>query len=189
MATGDDVAVSELTGVLRRQHRLLDRLLFRLTELDALLMAHETRYLGWAITDVERAAETLREDELRRSAAVDAVAGATVTAEGSPRLSDLAVRLGTPYDQVLGDHAVGLRRLVAEVEATAVSCRVLAAEGLACVRADLAHVGGSAPMSDHLDAIDPAGVALDLEMAAAAYGAAIVASSWYPSPGLRALLA
>ena len=174
---GGVARVDDVTEILRREHRLLDTLLFRLIEIRSLVAEGEARFLAWAAADVERVAEAVRECELRRASAVQQVAGAPLT------LAELVERAPAPYGNVLAEHAVTLRRVVDEIEAVAAEGRELAEAGLARVAAE------QAAMSAAEGDVDLTGMGLDLEMADLAYSAALVALSWFPLPALRDFLA
>jgi hypothetical protein len=59
--------MDEITTVLKRERWLVGILLFRLTELDHLEAAGETRFLPWARAEVDDAVARVREVELIRA--------------------------------------------------------------------------------------------------------------------------
>jgi len=59
--------VDELIGLLTRERLLLERLLFRATELRLLLGHSDPRFIAWASADLSSASDALRDAELRRA--------------------------------------------------------------------------------------------------------------------------
>lgn len=177
--------VDDVTEILRREHRLLDSLLFRLTEIRSLAAEGEARFLAWAAADVEKAAEAVRECELRRASAVQDAQRQLGAASETLTLAELIERAPAPYANVLAEHGVTLRRVLDEIEAVAADGRELAEAGLARVAAEQAAMDASGSGGD----ADLTGMGLDLEMADLAYSAALVAASWFPLPALRDFLA
>ena len=176
--------VDDVTEILRREQRLLDSLLFRLTEIRSLAAEGEARFLAWAAADVERAAEAVRECELRRASAVQRAQDELGAVGDVLTLAELIDRAPEPYGNVLAEHGVALRRVVDEIEAVATDGRELAEAGLARVAAEQAAMNASGGGD-----ADLTGMGLDLEMADLAYSAALVAVSWFPLPALRDFLA
>lgn len=123
-------AADELLELLARERTLLENLVFRLIEARGLLATGEARFLGWAATDVEAAAEAVREAEMRRATAVGAVGGTYL-----PTMAVLIDTSREPYASLFGDHRLALGRLLVEVGAALESAHDLAAAGLASVRA------------------------------------------------------
>ena len=58
--------MDELVGLLTRERLLLDRVLFRATEL-RLVLGSDARFVAWASADLTKAADALRDAELRRA--------------------------------------------------------------------------------------------------------------------------
>ncbi|MER3405777.1 MAG: hypothetical protein C4289_11985, partial [Chloroflexota bacterium] len=67
--------MDELAGVLGRERRLLEVLLYKLVVCRQLLACGEARFLAWAAAEVERAVEKVREAELLRATLVARLAG------------------------------------------------------------------------------------------------------------------
>ena len=79
--------MDELATVLRRERWLLSVLLFRLTEMRHLLAANDSRFLGWASTEVEEATTRVREAELMNDA-MGVLLDAGLTPRPEPRVPD-----------------------------------------------------------------------------------------------------
>ena len=106
------VIVEELADVLGDERRLLENLVFRLLEARALLTGNEVRFLGWAAADVEAAAASVREVELRRATVVCALSG-----DDRATITTLVRTAPEPWATLLEDHRASLGRLAAEVGA------------------------------------------------------------------------
>lgn len=132
VATGDGRLdeVEELLDVLARERVLLENLVFRLIEARGLLATGEARFLGWAASDIEGAADAVREVEMRRATVVGAVADAFL-----PTLGMLVELSPEPYASLLLDHRLALGRLLGEVGAALEAAHDLATAGLTHVRA------------------------------------------------------
>lgn len=124
--------MNDLITVLNRERQSLEHLLFRLLEARGLLTTGDARFLGWAATDLEHAAEAVREVELHRAAMVSERAE---TDEASPTLRQIAATTDEPYASLLEDHRVALGRLAVEIGAATEATQELAAEGLRQLRA------------------------------------------------------
>lgn len=122
--------MDELATVLRRERWLLSVLLFRLTEMRHLLQANDSRFLGWASTEVEEAVARVREAELIRNALVTRLARELELAEEDLTLSALARVAPEPYRQIFGDHRVAFLDLVNEVQSVSQTNRRLATRGI-----------------------------------------------------------
>jgi hypothetical protein len=127
---GESSQLDELLDVLGRERVLLENLVFRLIEARGLLATGEARFLGWAASDIEAAADSLREVEMRRATIVGAV-GATFL----PSLAMLVELTREPYASLLCDHRLALGRLLGEVGAALEAAHDLAEAGLQHVRA------------------------------------------------------
>ena len=138
--------VDELLDVLGRERVLLENLVFRLIEARGLLATGEARFLGWAASDIEAAADSLREVEMRRATIVGAV-GATFL----PTLSMLVELTREPYSSLLLDHRLALGRLLGEVGAAIEAAHDLAGAGLQHVRAIGSHPDGGGPTDPRFD--------------------------------------
>lgn len=169
-----DDALDELLGVLSRERQVLEHLLFRLLEARGLLATEETRFLHLAARDVEAAAESVREVELRR-ALLEPLGGT---------LLELAASSPPPLDSILHDHRRAIGRLAAEVGAAIEATSELAEHGLARLRgAELA----DRPPPPRRRPVAPADD-LDREIMAAGFETVLTASSRLVLPSLVAFL-
>lgn len=120
MAAG---GIDELAAVLGRERRLLEFLLFKLTEARLLLEADEHRFLPWAAAEVERAAHRVRQTELLRGALVPQL-GEHDTLAGLADASD------EPWRLILHEQRAELARLLRDVTAATDVNRSLAFHGI-----------------------------------------------------------
>lgn len=135
--------MENLTTLLQRERLLLELLVFKITELRHLLADGDSRFLGWAAEEVERAVEAVRLVELERAVLVQDIAGSASTAVGdeSALLQRLAETAPEPWGAVLTEHRLALQALAKEV-----------AEGLA--GAGRLAKAGAAAVADLLDRVD-----------------------------------
>jgi hypothetical protein len=167
------VGVDDLVGVLARERRALEHLLFRLHHTRTVLTADDERFLALAADELEVAAETVRELEAARAALLDA---------GSGTLRDLAAGAPEPYGSLLHDHRVALGRLAGEIGALLESTQDLAADRLADVRGERpARLRRSRRQRADTDELDRA-------MAAAGYESVLSASGSLRLPSLVSFL-
>lgn len=124
--------MDELVGLLTREKVLLERLLFRCTEL-RMLLGSEARFVAWASVDLSNAAEAVRDAELRRSMLYTKLADE----QGWPaepfdweRLMSMA---GEPHATILTDIRDSLASLTAELQSQLAAVRQLGEAGLAGV--------------------------------------------------------
>lgn len=124
--------MDELVGLLTRERLLLERLLFRATELRMMLGA-DPRFVAWAAGDLTNAAEALRDAELRRAVLYSQLA----SEHGWPsepfdwdKLADLA---GEPHATILSEVRETLSVLTSELNSQLAAIRHLGEAGLAGV--------------------------------------------------------
>lgn len=122
--------MDELAGLLSRERRLLEVLLFKLTTARHLLAAGESRFLTWAAAEVERATERVREAEMMRAALVQQLARSMGLAEENLTLGALAKESPEPYRSIFDDHRRAFFDLVGEVEEVTRANRQLAQRGM-----------------------------------------------------------
>lgn len=133
---GLDTDWGALASLLWNQRDALDALLYRLVQQRVLLAAGETRWLHRADTELAAAVEAMRAGEILRAAEFDRfVAALGLCADTT--LGELAELAPAPWDQVLADHRLVLRALVAEVEAATVEVRALLHAGSSAIRETL----------------------------------------------------
>lgn len=125
-----------VTSLLWSEREALEALHYRLVQQRLLLAAGETRWLHQSDSDLSAAVETMRAGELLRAVEFDRFVGLL----GLPvdtTLRELADLAPAPWDQVLADHRLVLRALVAEVEATTAEVRSLLNAGSTAIRETL----------------------------------------------------
>ena len=122
--------MDELTGLLSRERRLLEVLLFKLVTARHLLAAGESRFIAWSAAEVERATERVREIEVVRAAAVQKLARELGLTADRITLQALAEESPEPYRTIFGDHRHAFFELVAEIEEVTRTNRKLAQQGM-----------------------------------------------------------
>lgn len=104
-----------LAALLTRERLLVELLVFKLVELRQLLLAGETRFLGWASEEVERAAASVRGCELERAVLVQGLATDRGLSGDDLTLSALVDDSPEPYRSMLAETQTALRAGAAEV--------------------------------------------------------------------------
>ncbi len=104
-----------LTEVLKTQHRLLEDLLFRSIELNALVEAGQHRFIGSALDDLERTELQLGRTEMVRAAITEAILGSSPGDE--PSLTDVLSALDEDTSTTLAQTADRIRSTFREIEA------------------------------------------------------------------------
>ena len=137
--------MDELAGLLTRERRLLEVLLFKLVTARHLLAAGESRFLTWAAAEVQRATERVREAELLRATAVNRLARAAGIPDDALTLKALASQSPQPYQAIFEDHRAAFFELVAEIEEVTAANRDLAHRGMR----EMAEILGGVDMSSH----------------------------------------
>ena len=147
--------MDELASVLSREQLLLERLLFKLIELRAMLVDGEARFLPWAAEEVDRATARLREAELRRAVVVNRVASEVGVVDAQVSLRALSQSTPEPYAAIFAAQRRAMLGITAEVRDCVRACRVSAGAGASIVQEVLQRVGveaegamASAPFDD-----------------------------------------
>jgi len=140
--------MDELAGLLSRERRLLEVLLFKLITARHLLAAGESRFLTWAAAEVERATERVRECEMMRASLVQQLARTMGLSEENLTLGALAKESPEPYRSIFEDHRRAFFDLVGEVEEVTKANRQLAHRGMR----EVSEVLEKIDMSGHHDA-------------------------------------
>jgi hypothetical protein len=122
--------MDELTGLLSRERRLLEVLLFKLVTARHLLAAGESRFIAWSAAEVERATERVREIEVLRAGLVQKLAREVGLSEDRLTLQALAQEAPEPYRTIFSDHRAAFFELVAEIEEVTRANRKLAQRGV-----------------------------------------------------------
>ncbi|CAN5849880.1 hypothetical protein BH24ACT3_BH24ACT3_17170 [soil metagenome] len=123
--------MEELASVLRREATSVQVLLFKFVEARQLLRVDETRFLGWASSEVERARTRVRELDLVRAAEADRLAVELGVGRDPLTLTALAEVADSPYPTILTEQRRTLVRLLGEIEAIAGTVSALAHQGIA----------------------------------------------------------
>ncbi len=97
------MGLSEVSNILWRERQLLQLLLFKLETEQLVLSSGRTRFLADATREVEMVINELKETELLRAVAVDALAG-ELGLGPSPTLSQLANTAPAPWDNIFDEH-------------------------------------------------------------------------------------
>lgn len=134
-----------LAGLLNRERVLLELLVFKLVELRAMLTNGETRFLGWAAEEVERATSGVRAAELERAVLVAGLADDRGIDESTLSLSALVESSPEPWRTIFDDHRTAFRALSGEAEEVLATCRRLARSGTKAVADTLERLTGVTP--------------------------------------------
>jgi len=118
-----------LAALLTRERLLVELVVFKLVELRQLLLAGETRFLGWAAEEVERAAAAVRRTELERAVVVTGIATDRGMAPDELTLSALVEDAPEPWRTLLAESQTSLRASSAEVTELLAATRRLADAG------------------------------------------------------------
>src|SRR3954471_12850562 len=137
--------MENLARLLSRERLLLELLVFKLVELRQLLLISETRFLGWAAEEVERAVDAVRDAELERAVLVAAIAAERGLSDETILLQALAADSPEPWRSLLEDDRLALLRLSSEVQDNLSSARALAQAGTNAVSELLDRVSGPQP--------------------------------------------
>lgn len=120
----------ELVGVLRREQRLLELLLFRLVAVRHLLVAGDLRFLVRASAEVRIAVDRIRETEMVRAILTERVARAAGLDDHPCTLRTVAGARPSPYGLILDDLRDELDAAFREAVEVSSSVKALAAAGL-----------------------------------------------------------
>lgn len=135
------MTVVETSTALWRQRELMSLLLYKL-EVESLVLTNgRTRWLGASTYEVEVVLEQLRETELLRACAVDALAE-ELHLPPSPSLADLVDALDEPWRGTFADHRRELTAIAAEIDAVVRTNRGLLTSGQRAVQEALRTVSG-----------------------------------------------
>lgn len=118
-----------LAALLTRERLLVELVVFKLVELRQLLLAGETRFLGWAGEELERAASSVRACELERAVLVAGIAADRGLPTDQITLSELVADAPEPWRTLLADSQAALRASAAETADLLAANRLLAETG------------------------------------------------------------
>jgi hypothetical protein len=125
--------MEELACLLGRERLLLERLLFKLVELRALLQGGEARFLPWAAGEVDHATARLREAELHRALMVSKLAEDAGMDDSTLSLRMLAHTTPEPYARIFSEQRRAFRELTTELRDCVTSCTTMAGDGASFV--------------------------------------------------------
>ncbi len=132
-----------LAALLTRERLLVELLVFKLVELRQLLLAGETRFLGWASEEVERAAATVRACELERAVLVTGIAADRGLLADDVSLSALVEDSPEPWRSLLAETQTALRAGSAEITELLGATRRLADAGSRSLAETLRRLDGA----------------------------------------------
>lgn len=118
-----------LAALLTRERLLVELVVFKLVELRQLLLAGETRFLGWASEELERAASAVRTAELERSVLVAGIAADRGLDPDDVTLTVLVADAPEPWRSLLSEAQTALRASSTEVAELMAANRRLADAG------------------------------------------------------------
>ncbi len=130
-----------LARLLTRERVLVDLLVFKLVELRLMLLAGETRFLGWASEEVDRATNAVRDAELERAVLVTEL-GANRGLD-APTLTELLHDAPEPWQGLLQTEHEALRRSAGEVRELLTVTKRLADAGARSMAESLGTAGTS----------------------------------------------
>lgn len=124
--------MDELVGLLTRERLLLERLLFRATELRMMLGA-DPRFVAWASHDLTTAADALRDAELRRAVLYSKIAEDFEWPSEPFDWDLLGSAMGEPHSTILTELRETLSSLTVELQGQLEAVRQMGEAGLAGV--------------------------------------------------------
>jgi FlgN protein len=136
------MALEDLSSLLWREYELLDLLLFKAEEKQYIIVANKTRWLPRVAKEIEVILDQLRDLEVERAAETEAIAVECGLSTG-PSLSELADKVGEPWNDLLLRHHQNLLTIVTEIRTLSDFNRGLVETGLA--ELDRSLLVGSAP--------------------------------------------
>jgi len=135
--------VEKLSLILWRERELLELLAYKLELEQLVLAAGRTRWLAHSTKEVEEVVALLRETEVLRAVAADAVA-AELGLSPAPTLAELADVAPEPWATILHDHRTAFLTATREISDLSESNRGLITAGYRSARETLLTIGGSA---------------------------------------------
>lgn len=130
------MSMEDLSSVLWRERELLQTLLFKLEVEQLVLASGRTRWLAPAAREIEEILDAIRETELTRGIAADAVA-AELKLEPNPSLQSIADASREPWRSIWLDHRATFRSVSQEITEMAETNRELLTSGYQAARATL----------------------------------------------------
>jgi hypothetical protein len=130
------MSMEDLSSVLWRERELLETLLFKLEVEQLVLATGRTRWLAPAAREIEEVLDAVRETELLRGLAADAVA-AELGLSPNPSLREIAEACDEPWRSIWHDHRESFTSVSAEITAMAENNRELLTSGYQAAKATL----------------------------------------------------
>ncbi len=132
-----------LVRLLTRESLLVELLVFKLVELRQLLLSGETRFLGWASEEVERATQCVRAAELERAMLMSELG--RERGLDDPTLTEMVADAPAPWQGLLKDLQDQLLRHAQESASVLQVTRRLAEAGSRSINETLDSLSGSSP--------------------------------------------
>ena len=152
------MGLNELSGVLWRERRLLELLLFKLEEEQLILSSGRTRWLGHATREVEQVLDQIRSAELGRSVEAEDAAR-ELRQDAGCSLRTLATAAPAPWGDLLMEHHAAFVSLTDEINALAQGNRDLLSTSFRATRETLLS------LQDTVDTYGPQGAATSFDTA------------------------
>ncbi len=130
------MSMENLSSILWRERELLELLLFKLEVEQLVLTSGRTQWLPAAAREIESVLEGIREVELLRALAVDAVAIQLSLRPAAP-LSEIADASGEPWKSIWLDHRESFTTVATQIAEMSQSNRVLLTAGYQSAQATL----------------------------------------------------
>ncbi len=161
------MGLSEVSNVLWRERQLLQLLLFKLETEQLILASARTRFLSDATREVELVIDELKETEVVRSAAVEALA-AELGLGTAPSLKELVAVAPAPWDNIFEEHRKAFLGDTQEIFTMAQANRDLLTNGHKAAREALEWLAnGGTGTEPQVDAYSATGSAASLSAAGA----------------------
>ena len=135
-------SMENLSSLLWRERELLDLLLYKLEVEQLVLTGGKQHWLAAAAREVETVLEDIRDVELLRAIAVDAVAG-DLGLPPAPSLADIAGACTEPWRGIWLDHRESFTALTSQITEMAQGNRVLLTAGYQAAQATLLALSGT----------------------------------------------
>ena len=130
------MSMEDLSSVLWRERELLETLLFKLEVEQLVLASGRSRWLAPAAREIEEILDAIRETELQRSMAADALA-AQLGLPPNPSLQQVADACDEPWRSIWLDHRESFTAVSHEIAEMAENNRELLTSGYQAARATL----------------------------------------------------
>jgi hypothetical protein len=130
------MSMEDLSSILWHERDMLDLLLFKLEVEQLVLTSGRTHWLARAAREIETALEEIRQVELLRAVAADALA-AELGLEPNPSLQTIAETSGEPWRGIWLDHREAFIGVSTRISEMSQSNRVLLTAGYQAAQATL----------------------------------------------------